>query len=96
MLTGALLGAIIVLLILRILFVQGQNAVYAGQVLKLAKEQGNTDKALATASAALQEMQKPIIFNLTDEHVTKLAERVAVRVQLILDSTQESALKRMH
>jgi integral membrane sensor domain MASE1 len=96
MLTGAVLGALVMLLVFVILFLIGQNAAYRGQVTKLSKEQAAADMQLARLAATVQRCEtQPIQFNITEEQLTFLANKLSARCQMIMDSANEAALKKL-
>lgn len=96
MLTGAVLGALIILLILAVIYLVGQNRAYAGQITVLAKEQADADTKVQQLAAHAQKMQQPFIINVTDEQISALSNRIFLRVQHMLDSTTAAALNRMN
>jgi hypothetical protein len=96
MLTGAVLGALLMLCVFVITFLTGQNAAYRMQITGLAKEQVESDMKLARLAQTVQQREsQPITFNLTEEQVTFIANKVSARCQMILDSANEAALKKL-
>ena len=96
MLTGIGIGVLLAVLVFIILFLLGQNAAYRGQVKVLSKEQGEAESKLQYLAATVQKMQQPLVFNLTDEQITTLAAKVTARVQTMMNSATEEALKKLN
>ena len=98
MLTGILIGIFLVLLIFACIFFVGQNRTLAGQFKKASEELYGAQVALGRFVHLEQERQKikeGIVLNLTEEQITTLATRLSARVQIILDSQNESALSKL-
>jgi len=96
MLTGVVLGIIIMLLVFAVFYLKGQNVAYAGQVTKLAKEQADVERQLAYLAAREQERSHQAInVGFTDEQITTISNRLASRMQVIMDAVNAAALKKM-
>ena len=96
MLTGAILGAIIVILLFLVAFLQGKCNVLNGQVAALNRAQAELEGQLQKAVATLQEAQKPYIVNFTDEGYLKIAERIWSKTKLLIDAYNEASLKKLN
>lgn len=97
MLTGAILGALIVLLLFVAFFLFAQNRAYVSQIKVLSKEQNAADEKLARLTAQVQQTQNlPYVINFSDDNVTTMANRICSRVQVILEAQQEAALKKLN
>jgi hypothetical protein len=97
MLTGAILGALIIILALAVFYLLAQNRAYVGQIKTLGKEQLAADEKLAALAAQVQATKNiPYVINFSDENVTAMANRICSRVQVILEAQQESALQKMN
>ena len=99
MLVGALLGAVIVLLILSVIFMYGQQAMLKKLNKTLNTELNATQISLGRFVILEQERQKlreSINVNFTEQQITTLADRVSARVQTIMNSDAAAALQKMN
>lgn len=89
LIVGCILGIAIMLLVFYALLLKGQNAAYAGQMTKLAKEQAAAEIAIGRFAAVEQErirIRESISVNFSDEQVTMFADKVSRRCQTIMDA----------
>jgi len=97
MLTGAFLGALIVVLFFIAFFLFAQNRAFAGQIKAGAKELAAADANLRTLAAQVQKNENiPYVVNFTEEQITFIANRVSTRVQTMLDAANEAALNKLN
>ncbi len=99
MLTGILIGILLVLLSLGIVYLSGVNRSLAGQVEKKSVELYDAQTALGRFVHLEQERQKikeGVVVHMTEEQITNFATRVCARVQTVLESQQESALSKLN
>ncbi len=97
LIAGAVLGALIVILLFVAFFLFAQNRAYVGQVKVLAKEQNDSDAKLAQLAATVKRNESiPYVVNFTEEQINMIAMRVTNKVQVILDAQNEAALKKLN
>ena len=99
MLTGILMGILLVLLALAVIYLSGVNRSLAGQVEKKSVELYDAQVALGRFVHLEQERQKikeAVVVNLTEDQITTLATRLCARAQTVLESQQESALSKLN
>jgi hypothetical protein len=96
LLTGVILGAVIVLLLFAMIYFIGAN--------RALKEQVNSLQVQQQAAAIVirrymedeeQRKTQPMIVNIKDDQITNLADRIGGRVQMIIDARDAAALKKM-
>lgn len=95
MLTGAIMGAAIVLLILFCIFLKGKNVALAEQATKLATEVVTAEQKLHQVIERVRVLQQPVEVRFTDEQVMNLANTVLTKVRNIVDSERAAALQKM-
>lgn len=97
LIAGVGIGVVLVLSILYNVYQHAQKGVLLEQVKVLNKEQVAADEKLGKLAATVQQQQNlPYVINLSDQFVSMLSERVCNTVQVILNSQNEAALKKLN
>jgi len=98
MITGAILGIIIALLVFIILYMSGERRAHHSQVAKLNEELLASRTMLGRFISLEQERKKlidSITVNFTEENITLLASRISTRVQTIINAAQDATLGKL-
>lgn len=96
MLTGAVLGAVIVLLLFIIAFLGGKVRMQSEQLVALNKAQADLENQLGRAISTLQEAQKPYIVNFKNDEIMAIAEMIWKRTQVLIEAQDQAALRKMN
>ena len=97
MLLGTVLGVIIMLLVFACLFLKGQNMAFSGQLLGMSRARVEADQKVVALEAALNRREQlPFVINFTEDQCTDMASRVCARVQTMMQSQNEAALRKLN
>lgn len=96
LITGIVLGVLIVLLCLRILYLRGAVVVLTARNKALGADLTTNKENLARLAAKVQDMQRPFQANFTDEQLHQMAVKINDRVVRLYEAQQAEGLQKLN